>query len=411
MKIYKVGGVVRDRLLGRASADCDWVVVGASPAQLLALGYRQVGQDFPVYLHPQTHEEYALARTERKRGTGYKGFEFDASQAVSLVADLARRDLTINAMAEDEEGQIIDPYGGQRDLAAGVLRHVTAAFVEDPLRVLRVARFAARLGFVVAPETCSLMREIVQSGELATLPPERVWRELERALDENFPWRFIEVLRDSGALNAVLPEVDALFGVPQPAQHHPEIDCGAHLLLTLRQCVRRAAVKRVRYAVLLHDVGKALTPQALLPGHHGHAETGARLAENISARLRAPQAFRELAVLVARHHITVHRALTLRPDQLLDLLEGLDALRRPERFEDILLACLIDITGRLGREEAPYPQALRLRCALARIRTLDIPALVAQHPAGSALKDAIRHARIALLTQCQDDADSPVISD
>ena len=411
MDIYKVGGVVRDRLLGRTSEDCDWVVVGASPAQLLALGYRQVGQDFPVYLHPQTHEEYALARTERKRGTGYKGFEFDASQAVSLVADLARRDLTINAMAEDTAGLIIDPYGGQRDLAAGVLRHVTAAFVEDPLRVLRVARFAARLGFAVAPETSALMREIVQSGELATLPPERLWRELERALAEDFPWRFIEVLRECGALNAVLPEVDALFAAPQATPPHPAIHYGEHLLRTLKQCVRLSASKAVRYAVLLHDVGKTLTPVGVSLSQQHPAATGAHLVENISLRLRAPQTFRELAVLVARHHLTIHQALALQPDALLDLLEGLDGLRRPARFEDILLACLIDFTAQRDSLDAPYPQARRLRCALAKIRALDIPAIARQHGAGPALKDAIRRARIERLTQAQDDDANPVILD
>ena len=398
MKIYKVGGAVRDRLLGIASKDCDWVVVGGSADALREAGYRQVGQDFPVFLHPQTNEEYALARTERKRGTGYRGFEVDASSAVTLEEDLARRDLTINAMAEDDAGLVIDPYGGQRDLATGVLRHVTAAFVEDPLRVLRVARFAARFGFPVAPETQDLMRALAASGELDTLTPERLWRELERALLEPYPWRFIEVLRECDALRVLLPEVDALFGVPQPARHHPEIDCGEHLLLTLKQAVRLHASGRVRYAVLLHDLGKAVTPAQLLPSHHGHQESSARLAEAVSQRLRAPQAYRELAVLVARHHVTVHQAIELRPGTVVDLLEKLDAFRRPERFEEVLLACLIDATGRGGKADSSYPQAERLRTALAKVLTLDVREVLAKTPPGPAVKDAIRRARMRLLS-------------
>ena len=399
MNIYKVGGAVRDRLLGRAVKDCDWVVVGGSAEALLAAGYRQVGQDFPVFLHPQTQEEYALARTERKRGTGYRGFDVDASAAVTLEEDLARRDLTINAMAEDASGAIIDPYGGQADLAAGILRHVTAAFVEDPLRVLRVARFAARFGFPVAPDTMTLMRTLSASGELATLPPERLWRELERALTEPFPWRFVEVLRECGALAALLPEIDALFGVPQPPQHHPEIDCGEHLLLTLRQAALLGAAPAVCYAVLLHDLGKAETPAEYLPGHRGHHEASARLAEAVSRRLRAPQAFRELAVLVARHHVTVHQALALRPGTLVDLLEKLDAFRRPERFEEVLLACLIDATGRGGKADSPYPQAERLRQAFAVLRAQDLQAVIAAAGGGAAVKEAIRAARITRLQE------------
>jgi tRNA nucleotidyltransferase (CCA-adding enzyme) len=399
MNIYKVGGAVRDRLLGRAVKDCDWVVVGGSAEALLAAGYRQVGQDFPVFLHPQTQEEYALARTERKRGTGYRGFDVDASAAITLEEDLARRDLTINAMAEDASGAIIDPYGGQADLAAGILRHVAAAFVEDPLRVLRVARFAARFGFPVAPDTMTLMRTLSASGELATLPPERLWRELERALTEPFPWRFVEVLRECGALAALLPEIDALFGVPQPPQHHPEIDCGEHLLLTLRQAARLGASPAVCYAVLLHDLGKAETTAEYLPGHRGHHEASARLAEAVSRRLRAPQAFRELAVLVARHHVTVHQALALRPGTLVDLLEKLDAFRRPERFEEVLLACLIDATGRGGKADSPYPQAERLRQAFAVLRAQDLQAVIAAAGGGAAVKEAIRAARITRLQE------------
>ncbi len=402
MEIYKVGGAVRDRLLGIASKDCDWVVVGGTPEALLDLGYRQVGQDFPVFLHPDTQEEYALARTERKRGTGYRGFEVDASTSVTLEEDLARRDLTINAMAEDGAGRIIDPYGGQRDLTGGVLRHVTAAFAEDPLRVLRVARFAARFGFPVAPGTTALMRELSASGELATLAAERLWRELERALGEPYPERFVEVLRECGALKALLPEIDALFGVPQPAQHHPEVDCGAHLLLCLHQAARREASTRVRYAVLLHDLGKATTPAEILPSHYGHQASSARLAEAVSIRLRAPQAYRELAVLVARHHPVVHQAQILRPSTTVDLFEQLDAFRRPERFEEILEACQIDATGRGGKQDEPYPQADFLRAALARLLTLDVRAVVAKAGGGPAVKEAIRSARITLLKQAGD---------
>lgn len=397
MRVYKVGGAVRDRLLGIASKDCDWVVVGATAEEMTALGYRQVGQDFPVFLHPETHEEYALARTERKHGTGYRGFAVDAARHVTLEQDLARRDLTINAMAEDDAGQIIDPYGGQKDLAAGVLRHVTGAFVEDPLRVLRVARFAARLGFPVAPETLALMRRIAEGGELSTLAPERIWRELERALAEPYPERFIEVLRDCGALRALLPEVDALFGVPQPPRHHPEIDTGLHVLLCLRQAARKAASLPVRYAVLLHDLGKALTPAEELPAHHGHEARSATLAEAVSKRLRAPVACRELAVLVARHHLTIHRARELKPSTLVDLLETLDAFRRPERWAEVLAACEIDAQGRTGLEDRPYPSRPHLEQALAVLGTLDLKSLVAALPPGRQVREVIRDARITAL--------------
>lgn len=398
MKIYKVGGAVRDRLLGIASKDCDWVVVGATAEEMTALGYRQVGQDFPVFLHPTTHEEYALARTERKQGTGYRGFAVDAARHVTLEQDLARRDLTINAMAEDDAGRIIDPYGGQQDLAAGILRHVTEAFVEDPLRVLRVARFAARLGFPVAPETLALMRRIAEGGELSTLAPERLWRELERALAEPYPERFIEVLRDCGALRAVLPEVDALFGVPQPPRHHPEIDTGLHVLLCLRQAARKAAPLAVRYAVLLHDLGKALTPAEELPAHPGHEARSATLAEAVSKRLRAPVAYRELAVLVARHHLTIHRARELKASTLVDLLEALDAFRRPERAAEIISACEIDAQGRTGLEDRPYASRVHLEQSLAVLGALDLKALVAALPPGRQVREAIRDARIAALS-------------
>lgn len=397
MKIYRVGGVVRDRLLGLPTVDCDWVVVGASEDEMLAQGFRRVGKDFPVFLHPDTQEEYALARTERKQGRGYTGFSVDAARSVTLEQDLSRRDLTINAMAEDADGHVIDPYGGQRDLADRVLRHVTAAFVEDPLRALRVARFAARLDFTVAPETLALMRDIAASGELATLTPERVWRELERALGEPHPARFFEVLRDCGALAAVLPEVDALFGVPQPPRHHPEIDCGAHLLLCLREAARRGASSRVRYAVLTHDLGKATTPAAMLPQHIGHEERSVRLTNALCERLRAPQAFREIAVIVAREHTNVHRALELRHTTLIDLLERMDAFRRSERLADILLACEIDARGRAGLADREYPQSARLQRAFDIARAVDVAALVATHGPGPKIKEALRAARVAAL--------------
>ena len=403
MQIYRVGGAVRDRLLGLPIVDCDWVVVGASEDEMLALGYRRVGKDFPVFLHPETQEEYALARTERKQGSGYAGFAVDVARSVTLEQDLARRDLTINAMAEAADGTLIDPYGGRADLARGLLRHVTEAFAEDPLRALRVARFAARFDFEVAPETRALLRAITESGELATLTPERVWRELERALGEAHPQRFFEVLRECGGLRVVLPEVDALFGVPQPAQHHPEIDCGAHLLLCLAQAAQAGAHARVRFALLTHDLGKATTPAAMLPQHIGHEERSVHLLNGLCDRLRVPQAFRELAVLVARHHTNVHRALELRLGTMVDLFDRVDAFRRPERFEELLLACECDARGRAGLESRAYPQAAHLRSALAVARAVDVAALVAQHGAGPKIRALLRDARIAALKAAHPD--------
>ncbi len=395
MKIYQVGGAVRDRLLGREIVDRDWVVVGATPDAMLRRGYRQVGRDFPVFLHPETHEEYALARTERKHGQGYHGFEFDTAANVTLEQDLARRDLTINAIAADEVGNLIDPFGGRADLAAGVLRHVTDAFAEDPLRVLRVARFAARFDYAVAPATLALMCQLARSGELASLTPERVWRELERALGEPHPGKFIEVLRACGALAILFPELDRLFGVPQPAQHHPEIDTGAHLLLALSTSVRMAAPLAVRFALLTHDLGKAETPVNWLPGHPGHEERSARLAERFCLRLRVPNALRELAVLVARYHVKIHRALELRPTTLVDLLSDLDAFRRPARLFEILLACEIDAIGRGDAAPRPYPQAEVMRAALAACQILDVAAIAARSSDGNAIKKALRTARAA----------------
>lgn len=396
MDCYLVGGVVRDRLLGVPVSDRDWVVVGGSAEALLAQGFRQVGADFPVFLHPDTGEEYALARTERKSGHGYKGFVTDAAD-VTLEEDLARRDFTINAMAMTASGEVIDPYGGRRDLAAGVLRHVTAAFAEDPLRILRGARFAARFGFSIAPETLALMQAMSASGELATLAPERVWQELRRALGEPHPDLFFRVLRSCGALVALLPEVEALFGVPQPAAHHPEIDTGEHVLLTLVAAAQADAPETVRFALLVHDLGKGTTPPAAWPHHVDHETRGVALIETLCARLRVPRAHRELACLVARLHTRVHRALELKPATIVRLLETADAWRRSARFEELLLACTLDARGRQGRAQAPYPQAARLRDALAVTATPDVAALRADGLQGPALAAAIHAARIELL--------------
>ena len=371
MKIYAVGGAVRDRLLGRPVADQDYVVVGSTPEQMEQLGYRPVGKDFPVFLHPQTHEEYALARTERKTARGYRGFDIHASPEVSLEQDLARRDLTINAIARDDNGNIIDPHHGVADLKAGILRHVSHAFVEDPVRALRVARFAARFGFTVAPETQTLMREMVRNGEVDHLVPERVWQELSRGLMEDKPSRMLLALRDCGALERVVPELDALFGVPQPAQHHPEVDTGLHILLVVDYAAAQNYPLTVRFAALTHDLGKALTPREHWPKHHGHEHKSVDLVERLCERLRVPGECRDLAVLAARHHGDVHRAQELRPATVLKLLSAADVYRRPARFEELLAACSCDYHGRSGLESRPYPQADWLRAAANAAREVD----------------------------------------
>ncbi|HEX6397792.1 MAG TPA: multifunctional CCA addition/repair protein [Steroidobacteraceae bacterium] len=361
MQVYLVGGAVRDRLLGRAVKERDWVVVGATPAELERQGFIPVGRDFPVFLHPQTKEEHALARLERKVGPGYRGFTTEFSPAVTLEDDLRRRDLTINAMAEDAAGNIIDPYDGRRDLEARRLRHVSAAFAEDPVRILRVARFAARyasLGFQVADETLALMRRMVADGEANALVAERVWAETEKALAEPNPEVFISVLRACGALAVVYPEIDALFGVPQPEKWHPEIDTGVHQLMALRAAVELGGGVAARFAVLMHDLGKGATPPDILPSHHGHEGAGVTLIEQLCARLRVPNHLRELAVITSRYHTHVHRALELRAATVLKTLESCDALRRPERFADFLLACEADARGRRGFEARDYPQRL-----------------------------------------------------
>ncbi len=411
MKTYLVGGAVRDQLLGRPVVERDHVVTGATPADMLARGFVPVGADFPVFLHPITKEEHALARTERKSGQGHGGFTFYTDPSLTVEDDLIRRDLTINAMAIDPvSGAIIDPCGGQRDLAARVLRHVSPAFVEDPLRVLRVARFAARyapLGFAVAPETLALMQDMVQRGELAHLSAERVWKEIERALMEPACRVFIEVLRACGALAALLPELAALFGVPQRRSHHPEIDTGIHTLMALEQAVREQAPLAVRWAVLLHDLGKGTTDAEHWPRHPQHESRGVPLVEAVSRRLRVPVACRELAVLVCREHLLCHQSLQLRAGTVWRLLQRLDGLRRPERLEAFLQACRCDARGRLGFENRPYPQADWLQQCLQEVRGIrrqqlpaDVPdvhigeALVAARIAAIDALMAARHAAV-----------------
>jgi tRNA nucleotidyltransferase (CCA-adding enzyme) len=400
MQVYLVGGAVRDRLLGRPVKERDWVVVGASPAELERQGYVPVGREFPVFLHPQTHEEYALARLERKVAPGYRGFTTEFSPDVTLEEDLRRRDLTINAMAETPSGDIVDPYGGRRDLEARLLRHVSDSFIEDPVRVLRVARFAARyaeLGFHVAVETVALMRRMTDSGELTALVPERVWQETERALGESRPDVFFETLRECGALQVIFPELAALYGVPQPPRWHPEVDTGLHVMLALRYSACSGASTAVRFAVLMHDLGKALTVPERWPSHRGHEEAGVPVIEALCARLKVPNGFRDLAVLTARHHAVVHRAAELRPATVLKLLESTDAFRRPERFEEMLAACEADARGRTGLEAQPYPQRDSLRRARAAAAAVTLDENEREGLAGPAVGEKIREKRLAAI--------------
>ncbi len=400
MQVYLVGGAVRDRLLGRPVSERDWVVVGATPAEMERAGFVPVGRDFPVFLHPQTREEHALARLERKTGPGYRGFSTEFSPDVTLEDDLKRRDLTINAMAEDAAGAVIDPHGGQRDLEQRLLRHVSPAFVEDPVRILRVARFAARyapLGFRVAPETLELMRRMVAEGEAEALVAERVWAETEKALGEPCPDVFIQVLRDCGALNVIYPEIDALFGVPQPEKWHPEVDTGVHQLLALRQAVKLGGGVAVRFAVLMHDLGKGRTPAEELPAHRGHEDAGVELVEALAARLRVPNHLRELAVIASRYHTHVHRALELRPDTMLRTLEACDAFRRPERFADFLLACEADARGRTGLEERAYPQREYFARAREVAAAVSLTAEERTGRTGEQIGEELRRRRIAAI--------------
>ncbi len=409
MKIYRVGGAVRDKLLGYPSSENDWVVVGASPAQLEALGYTPVGKDFPVFLHPHTKEEYALARTERKTGRGYGGFTFYCGEEVTLEEDLQRRDLSINAMAEDDQGNIIDPYGGQADLAARLLRHVSPAFVEDPVRVLRIARFAARyhrLGFRVAAETLALMRTMVDNGEVDHLVKERIWKETERAMTEAAPQVFVQVLRDCGALARLMPELDRLFGVPQRPEHHPEVDSGIHALMSLEAAARLSLTPLVRFATLIHDLGKGLTPEEEWPRHIGHETRSLPLVEALCERLGAPRDYRELALRVAEFHTHAHRALELKPSTLLKLLKQLDAFRRPQRWEDFILCCEADARGRTGFEERDYPQANYLRTALANCKAIDQKAIADAGFSGLAFGKELDRQRLARLSELKNSTTS-----
>jgi tRNA nucleotidyltransferase (CCA-adding enzyme) len=375
MKTYLVGGSVRDEILGLPVTDHDYVVVGVSPEEMVRLGFRPVGKDFPVFLHPQSQEQYALARTERKVSRGYKGFEVYASPEVTLQEDLARRDLTINAIAKDEHGSIIDPFDGVADLEAGVLRHIGPAFTEDPVRVLRTARFAARFGFHIAPETLMLMNEMVHNGEVDALVPERVWQEFARGLMEHRPSRMFYALRDCGALTRIMPEVDALFGVPQPPQHHPEIDTGVHVMMVIDYAASRNYSLPVRFAALTHDLGKGTTPPEEWPRHIGHEARSVKLVQGLCERINPPHEMRNLALLVARYHGDVHRAAELRPATIANLLQGVDAYRKPERFEEFLQACSCDFHGRPGYAARPYPQADRLREAFHAARNVDAGAI------------------------------------
>ncbi len=405
MKTYLVGGAVRDALLNLPGTerghDQDWVVVGATPEALLSQGYQAVGHDFPVFLHPDTKEEYALARTERKSGVGYHGFDTRFSPDVTLEQDLLRRDLTINAIAKDPANdELIDPYGGQRDLQARVLRHVSPAFVEDPLRVLRVARFAARfahLGFTVADETLQLMQQISASGELQSLTPERVWRETQLAMSSAAPQAYVKVLRDCGALQIILPEVDALFGVPQPEKWHPEIDTGIHILMVLQQAARLSNDPVVRFGALLHDLGKGTTPPAEWPRHIAHEARGVALVKAVCDRWRVPNDYRDLALITTAQHGKLHAVFEMRSSTLLEFLEQLDALRRPQRFEQFLLACEADARGRTGFEERRYEQADYLRTARGIIAAVKPTAEMTANKTGLQIAEALRNARITAL--------------
>ncbi len=407
MQVYKVGGAVRDRLLGLPVTDVDRVVVGATTEEMLAQGFRPVGADFPVFLHPKTGEEYALARTERKSGRGYGGFTFYASPEVTLEEDLIRRDLTINAMAEDDQLNLTDPYHGQRDLEARILRHVSPAFAEDPLRVLRVARFAARyagLGFTVADETMDLMRQLSESGELQALTAERSWKEISRALMEDHPQVFIQVLRDCGALKVLMPEVDALFGVPQPETHHPEIDTGLHTLRVLEQSALHKQPLTVRWACLLHDLGKGLTPEEQWPRHIAHEHTGLKLIKAVNERFKVPKDCQELALLVGQYHTHGHRALELKASTLLELLQSFDIYRRPQRFKEFIAACEMDARGRKGLEQRSYPQADYLRGAAQAARAVAVQPLLEQGFKGPELGEALKRERLKALKIYKDNA-------
>jgi tRNA nucleotidyltransferase (CCA-adding enzyme) len=400
VKTYLVGGAVRDQLLGLPVHEYDWVVVGATPQQMLDLGYQQVGKDFPVFLHPQTHEEHALARTERKSGSGYTGFTCYAAPDVTLEQDLLRRDLTINAIAQDSNGTLIDPYHGQQDIAQRVLRHVSPAFREDPLRVLRIARFAARfayLGFTIAPETLQLMKAIVNDGEIAHLTPERVWKETEKALATRSPQIFFQVLRDCGALAVLFPEIDKLFGIPAPEKWHPEIDSGVHTLMVLEIAAKISDDIDVRFSALLHDIGKGLTPPELLPHHYGHGHAGVRLVETICQRYKIPNTTRELARLVSEFHDQIHTVYQLRPATILKLFNAIDVWRKPLRLEQILLVSEADFRGRTGWQDKPYPQADYLKQAYTVANNVAVKEIIDAGYSGVEIRDQLDRRRIIAL--------------
>ena len=402
MKSYLVGGAVRDTLLGLPVKDRDWVVVGATPQEMLDAGYQQVGRDFPVFLHPQSREEYALARTERKSGSGYTGFTCYAAPDVTLEQDLLRRDLTVNALAQDENGTIIDPFNGQQDLRQRILRHVSPAFNEDPLRVLRVARFAARyahLSFRIADETMTLMRDMTGAGELAHLTPERVWKETESALRTRNPQVYFQVLRDCGALKVLFPEIDALFGVPAPAKWHPEIDTGIHTLMTVSMAAMLSPEVDVRFATLCHDLGKGLTPPALWPRHHGHGPAGVRLVEGLCQRLRVPNELRDLAKLVAEFHDLIHTFPILQPKTIVKLFDAIDAWRKPQRVEQIALTSEADVRGRTGFEAIYYSQGRLLRAAWDVARAVPTKAVIEAGFTGAAVREELTRRRIAAVAQ------------
>jgi tRNA nucleotidyltransferase (CCA-adding enzyme) len=407
LNCYLVGGAVRDKLLGLTVKDRDWVVVGSDTNKMLALGFKQVGADFPVFLHPETSEEYALARTERKSGKGYQGFECNSSETVTLEEDLLRRDLTVNAIAEDIHGALIDPYHGAKDLQNRVLRHVSPAFSEDPLRVLRLARFAARfsaLGFKIAEETLQLCRQISHSGELTHLSPERVWQETQTALTTNSPEVYFKVLSEVGALEILFPEIAKLFGVPQPEKYHPEIDCGVHALMSLAQATLISTQPSVRFAALIHDLGKALTPAREWPRHFGHEKTGLKPITALCRRIKAPKDFKDLALLCCEFHTHIHRAEELRADTALKVLKRCDAFRRPQRFEQILQVSTADARGRTGFEDSPYPQANLFRRYLQAATEVDVKSLVQQGFKGAELGEKIDLSRTALIKQLKKDA-------
>ncbi|MBM7037441.1 multifunctional CCA addition/repair protein [Vibrio ulleungensis] len=395
--VYLVGGAVRDQLLGIDNYDQDYVVVGATPEEMLKAGYQAVGKDFPVFLHPKTSQEYALARTERKSGQGYTGFECHFAPDVTLEEDLQRRDLTINAIAQDSLGKRYDPYGGEQDLNNRVLRHVSEAFSEDPLRVLRVARFAAKLdhlGFTIAAETQQLMKEIAQSGELKTLTPERVWNEWHKSLSTHSPQRFLEVLRDCGALHALIPEIDVLFGVPQPEKWHPEIDTGIHTLMVAKQAAELTDNVQVRFAAQVHDLGKGITPKEEWPSHKMHAQTGVALIKDLCERLKVPNKFKQLAMVSCKQHTNIHRAMELRPETFIKVLTQIDVWRKPEALEHVLLVCKADHQGRLGLEIQPYPQKSRFEQAFKAAQSVSIPPIIEAGFQGADIRQELDRRRL-----------------